>query len=110
LAEAKYLPEFVEALKKHSNIRKSAKKKIESLLENPLNYGEPLKHELQGLSSFPVRKNFLIVYVYCRECRIKNYQEINCCKDCDNTPDEVVKFLTIAPHDLAYQIAKKMSL
>ena len=110
MAEAKYLPEFVEALRKYSNIKSSAKNKIESLLNNPLGYGEPLKGALEGLCSCPVKKNFMIIYVYCRECRIKNYQSINGCRDCAQTPDEVIKFLTIGPHDLAYKLAKKVRL
>jgi len=110
LAEPKYLPEFDKALKKYSSIRKNAESKIKSLLENPLNYGEALKGELEGLCSCPVKKNFIIIYIYCRECRIKNYQNINGCRDCDQTPDEVVKFLTIAPHDLAYKLASKIKL
>jgi len=110
VAEARYLPEFARALQKYSNIRKSAKRIIESLLKNPLNFGEPLKHNLTGLSSCPVKKNFIIIYIYCRECRIKNYQLINGCSDCYQTPDETVKFLTIGPHDLAYKTANKNSL
>jgi len=110
VAEAKYLPEFVKALNKYSNIKKSAKKTIENLLQNPLGFGEPLKYALKGLSSCSVKKNFIIVYVYCRECRIKNYQSINNCRDCNQTHDEIVKFLTIGPHDLAYKFVKKIDL
>lgn len=108
MTEARYLPEFARALQRYSGIRKSAKRTVESLLENPLGFGEPLKYDLIGLSSCPVKKNFIIVYVYSRECRIKNYQKINACQDCAQTPNEVVKFLTIGPHDLAYKLAKKI--
>ena len=110
MAEARYLPEFVSSLKKNSNIKRNAKKKIEQLLENPLGFGEPLRYSLEGLSSCPVRKNFILIYVYCRECRIKGYTRINACADCEQTADEVVKFLTIGPHDLAYKTAKKIQL
>jgi mRNA-degrading endonuclease RelE of RelBE toxin-antitoxin system len=102
--EVKYLPEFINSLKKYSSIKSSVEKKIESLLKSPLGYGEPLKYDLEGLSSCAVKRNFLIIYVYCRECRIKNYQTINACSDCNETPDEIIKFLTIAPHDMAYKI------
>ena len=110
MAEARYLPEFAKALKKYSSIKRSAQRTIESLLENPLGFGEPLKYDLKGLSSCSVKKNFIVVYVYCRECRIKNYQKINSCADCPQTPDEVVKFLTIGPHDLAYKKARKSKI
>ena len=109
MAKAKYLPEFVNALKKYGNIKKSAKRTIEKLLQNPLNFGEPLKHDLVGLSSKPIKRNFILIYVYCRECRLKNYQHINACSDCTQTPDETVKILTIGPHDEAYKRAKKIS-
>jgi len=102
--EAKYLPEFFESLKKYSSIKNSVDKKIKSLLQSPLGYGEPLKYDLEGLNSCAVKRNFLIIYVYCRECRIKNYQSINSCADCNETPDETIKFLTIAPHDMAYKL------
>lgn len=102
--EVKYLPEFINALKKYSSIKTSVEKKIEALLKSPLGYGEPLKYNLEGLSSCTVKRNFLIIYVYCRECRIKNYQIINACSDCNETPDDVIKVLTIAPHDMAYKI------
>jgi len=110
VAEDRYLPEFAKAIKKYANIKKNAKKTIENLLENPLGYGEPLKHSLEGLNSCPVKKNFILIYVYCRECRLKNYHNINACQDCTQTPDEVVKILTIGPHNLAYKLAKKISL
>ena len=110
MAEARYLPEFAEAIKKYSSVKKSAEKKIANLLKTPFSYGEPLKHSLEGLKSCPVKKNFILIYVYCRECRLKNYQNINACQDCDQTPDEVVKILTIGPHALAYKLAKKIFL
>ena len=108
MAEARYFPEFLKALKKYSNVKKSAEKKITALLKNPLRFGEPLKYDLRGLNSCPVKKGFIIVYAYCRECRLKGYEEINACEDCEQTPDEVVKFITIGPHDLAYKLAEKV--
>lgn len=110
MAEAIYLPEFSNALVKYSGIRKLLQKKIERLLDNPRGFGEPLKYDLEGLSSFPVRRNFIVIYVYCRECRIKGYQMLNDCPDCAQTSDEVVKFLTFGPHDSAYMTAKRVSL
>jgi len=107
VVEARYFPEFVKAIKKYSNVKKNAKKTIENLLKNPLGYGEPLKHSLEGLCSCPVKRNFIMIYVYCRECRLKNYQNINACEDCTQTPDEVVKIFYIGPHDLAYKLSKK---
>lgn len=98
-----YLPEFVKSLQKYPSLKSSVEKKIKSLLQNPLGYGEPLKYDLEGLSSCVVKRNFIIIYVYCRECRIKNYKSINACLDCNTRPDDTIKFLTIGPHDLAYK-------
>lgn len=33
-------------------------------LESPMGFGEPLKGDLCGLSSCPVKKSFIIVYAY----------------------------------------------
>ena len=63
MAEARYLPEFVRALNKYPNVKKSAKRIIENLLQNPLGFGEPLKYSLEGLSSYPVKKNFIMIFL-----------------------------------------------
>ena len=110
MVEARYSPEFIQALDRYSSIKKNVRKKIKNLLENPLGFGEPLKYELNGLNSCPVKRNFILIYIYCRECRIKNQYAINACKDCNETPDEVIKFLTIAPHKVAYRLARKIEL
>ncbi len=110
MVEARFTFEFAKALEKYSNVKKSAQNKIDILLQNPLGFGEPLKYDLEGLSSCPVKKGFIIVYVYCRECRIRGYNRINNCKDCEHTPDEVIKFVTIGPHDKAYNLSKKINL
>lgn len=110
MADVKYLPEFKRALKKYGSIKDSVKRKIDNLLQSPLNFGEQLKYELTGLDSCPIKRNFILIYVYCRECRIKGHQEINACADCVEILDETVKILTFAPHDLAYKIARKIKL
>jgi len=110
VVEARFTPEFDAALIKYSNVKKSAQTKIGILCQNPLGFGEPLKYDLEGLSSIPVKKGFIIIYVYCRECRIKGYHKINNCHGCEKTPDEVIKFLTIGPHDKAYKASKTIDL
>lgn len=81
-----FRPEFKKDLKKYASIRLAVQKKIDSLLEAPAGFGEPLKGDLCGFSSCPVKKSFIIVYVYCRECRLRGYQEIHRCPECDETP------------------------
>jgi len=87
-----------------------AETKISNLLESPMGFGEPLKDDLRGFSSCPVKKSFIIVYVYCRECRLKGYQSIRNCIRCNEIEDETVIFSAFGPHDTAYKEAKKRNL
>lgn len=108
MVEALFSPTFQENIRTHSSIKKAAEKKVLSLIQHPMNRGEPLKKSLRGLFSVPVRKNFILIYVYCRECRLRGYTEDNACSDCEQTPDDVIKFLTIGPHDDAYALATEI--
>ncbi|MBC8432555.1 MAG: hypothetical protein H8D96_11635 [Desulfobacterales bacterium] len=110
MTEARFTPEFAAALKKYSNVKKSAQNKIDNLLQNPSGFGEPLKYGLEGFNSCSVKKGFIFVYVYCKECRARGHDKTNSCKNCEETPDEVVKFITIGPHDKAYESAPKIAL
>jgi len=62
---------FVKSLKKHSSLKKAIKKKVDMLLENPIALGEPLRGNFRGYYSSPVKRNFLIIYLYCKICRKK---------------------------------------
>jgi hypothetical protein len=50
-----------------------------------------------------VKKNFLIIYLYCLVCRRRGDHEIVRCHDCSNCVDETVKFVQLGPHDQAYE-------
>ncbi len=39
------------------------------ILQNPIGLGEPLKGIFRGYYSVPVKKNFLVIYLYCLICR-----------------------------------------
>jgi addiction module RelE/StbE family toxin len=93
---------FVKSLKKHSSIKKTIKKKVDMIIENPITLGEPLKGNFRGYNSCPVHKNFLIIYLYCRVCRKKGDDKIVFCNDCDKCSDDVIKFIDLGPHDQAY--------
>jgi len=56
---------FKKSVKKHASIKKQIQKKVDMIMENPIPLGEPLKGNLRGYYSCPVRKNFLIIYLYC---------------------------------------------
>jgi len=63
--------DFVESLKKHSAIKEAVRKKVDMLAANPVSMAEPLKGNFRGYYSCPVRRNFLIIYLYCLICRKK---------------------------------------
>ncbi len=93
---------FTESLKKHISIKKAIKKKVDMIIENPIVLGEPLKGNFRGCYSCSVRRNFLIIYLYCKVCRKKGDNEIVLCSDCDKCSDNTIKFIDLGPHDQAY--------
>lgn len=94
---------FTESLKKYSSIKKVIKKKVDMIIENPTVLGEPLKGNFRGYLSSPVKRNFLIIYLYCNVCRKKGDDKIVLCADCDKYSDDTIKFIDLGPHDQAYQ-------
>jgi len=94
---------FVDSLKKHSSIKKAVQKKVDMIIQEPIALGEPLKGNFRGYYSSPVKKNFLIIYLYCGICRKKGDDEIVRCGDCKSSPDETIRFIDFGPHDRAYQ-------
>lgn len=100
--EARFEAAFVKALKKHAGIKADVERKVRAILEHPLDLGEPLKGNLRGFYSCPVKKSFLIIYLYCASCRKKGDAAFVACSDCAETPDEVLKFVLLGPHDEAY--------
>lgn len=93
---------FVCALTRYNSIKKTIKRKVDQIIENPLTFGEPLKGNFRGFYSCPVSKNFLIIYLYCKNCRKKGYDKILLCSDCDHCSDNTIKFIALGPHDSAY--------
>ncbi len=93
---------FMKSLEKHNSIIKTIKKKVDMIVENPIALGEPLKGNFRGYYSCPVRRNFLIVYLYCGVCRKKGDDKVVLCSDCHRCLDETIKFIALGPHDQAY--------
>ena len=102
--EARFEEAFVKALVKHASIKKSVQRKVDRIIEDPLAVGEPLKGNWRGFYSCPVKRNFIIIYLYCQACRKKGDHHFVACADCRDTPDQTVKFVLLAPHDDAYGI------
>ncbi len=94
---------FVESLKKHSALKKIVKKKVDMIIESPIPLGEPLRGNLRGYYSCPVKKNFLIIYLYCKPCRKKSDDKIVLCADCNEYQDETIRFVDMGPHDKIYK-------
>jgi len=95
---------FLKAVKKHAGIKKQIEQKVLQIMEYPVELGEPLKGNLRGFYSCPVKRNFIIIYLYCAACRKKGDDEFVACSDCSTTSDETIKFVLMGPHDEVYNI------
>ncbi len=104
--EKQFEKAFLKAVKKQSGIKRQIEQKVRQILEHPIELGEPLKGNLRGFYSCPVKRNFLIIYLYCKSCRKKGDNEFVSCTDCSETQDETIKFITVGPHDEAYNIKR----
>lgn len=102
--EARFEKAFVKALKKHAAIKKQVEAKVKQIMAHPVEMGEPLKGNFRGFYSCPVKRNFILIYLYCEACRKKGDDAFVLCSDCAETPDATIKFVLMGPHDQAYGI------
>ncbi len=102
--EIQFEEAFLKALKKHASIKKAVKNKVDLLIQNPIAYGEPLKGNWQGFYSCPVKRNFIIIYLYCDVCRKKGDNVVVDCADCKQTDDQTIKFILLGPHEKIYGV------
>ncbi len=86
---------FIKSLKKHAAIKKTVQKKVDMILTDPIGQGEPLRGNFRGYYSCTVKKNFLIIYLFCRLCRGKKDDGVVRCSDCRECPDETIKFIAL---------------
>jgi len=100
--KAMFEKEFLEGVRKHSSIKKQIEQKVCQVMEHPVELGEPLKGNLRGFYSCPIKRNFIIIYLYCAICRKKGDAEFVACSDCSTTADETIRFVMFGPHDEAY--------
>jgi mRNA-degrading endonuclease YafQ of YafQ-DinJ toxin-antitoxin module len=94
---------FLASLKRHQSLKKIIQKKVDLIIGNPIQFGEPLKGNFRGYYSAPVKKNFLVIYLYCKICRKKGDHEIVLCEDCNHHPEDTIKFIDFGPHDEVYK-------
>jgi len=102
--KAKFEKSFLKGVQKHSGIKKQIEIKVHQIIEHPIELGEPLKGNLRGFYSCPVKRNFILIYLYCAACRKKRDDEFVDCSDCSATSDETIKFVLLGPHDEVYNI------
>jgi len=102
--EVRFETAFLKAVKKHASINNLVKKKVDMIIENPVAFGEPLKNNWQGFYSCPVKRNFIVIYLYCEVCRKKGDDSVVACADCRDTSDDTIKFVLLGPHDEAYRV------
>jgi len=69
--KAKFEKAFLKGVRKHAGIRKQIEQKVRQIMEHPVELGEPLKGNLRGFYSCPIKRNFVIIYLYCAACRKK---------------------------------------
>ncbi len=100
--KSKFEQAFLKAVKKHSSIKKNIENKVRMIMEHPLKMGEPLKDKWRGFYSCPVKKNFIIIYLYCTACRKKGDDSYVACYDCKECENETIKFIVLGPHDETY--------
>ena len=104
MMETKFETAFLKSIIKHTSIKKLVRKKVDMIIENPIAMGEPLKGNWQGFYSCPVKRNFIIIYLYCEACRKKGDDVVVACSDCQESLDKTLKFVLLGPHDTAYGI------
>ncbi len=95
---------FLKAVKKHASIKQQVEKKVRMIMEHPLAVGEPLKGNWRGFYSCPVKRSFIIIYLYCEACRKKGDDAFVACSDCAECSDDTIKFVLLGAHDDAYGI------
>ena len=94
---------FLRSLKKYSSLREAIRRKVDMIIQNPVALGEPLKGNFRGYYSASIKKNFLVIFLYCNSCRKKGEDEIVLCSDCLECSDDTLKFVEIGPHDKVYK-------
>ena len=104
--QAVYEQRFVKNLQRYQSLRKRIKQRIEKILTDPYLNTELLADvsgglNLQGCRSARVNYNFRLIFVICEEC-----QKILDCEYCfcDYLPDNTIIFLTVGPHERAYEM------
>jgi mRNA-degrading endonuclease RelE of RelBE toxin-antitoxin system len=97
---------FRENYRRYSGIRARIDRKLGQVLKEPYHNTEYLadrsgRLNLRGCRSMRIDRNHRIIFVICEECR--RVADCEFCF-CDDYPDKTVVFLTVGPHERAYQM------
>lgn len=108
-----YKPLFAEDVKVYASMKKQIEKKTESIIENPYYNTELLEkkgnHDLRGLRSKRIDKNFRIIFAVCEECKRLFPEKEKPCRYCNlDIPEMSIIFFTVRPHKVVYNENKPL--
>lgn len=108
-----YKPQFAKDVKTYASMRSQIEKKVKNILADPYHNTEPLGnkegHDLRGLRSKRVDKNFRIIFSICEECHRFFSGKEKPCRYCDmELPYSSIVFFTVRPHKIVYKEKKPL--
>ncbi|MBA4423816.1 MAG: hypothetical protein C0390_12095 [Syntrophus sp. (in: bacteria)] len=111
---ARYKPEFLEDMTTYASMKARIEKKVLAILDAPYHNTEPLEkrpgHDLRGIRSKRIDRNFRILFTICEECRRLFPDKGKACRYCDpKLPAGCIIFFTVKPHKVVYLEDKPIS-
>ena len=108
-----YKPQFAKDVKTYASMKSQIEKKVNNILANPYYNTELLGnrpgHDLRGLRSKRVDKNFRIIFSICEECHKLFSEKENPCRYCNRElPSRSIVFFTVRPHKIVYKEKKPL--
>lgn len=104
----RYKPQFLEDLKTFATMKSRIEKKTLAIVEDPYHNTEALEnksgHDLRGIRSKRIDRNFRILFAVCEECRRIFHGRNKPCRYCDPAlPPQTIIFFTVRPHKIVYK-------
>ena len=108
-----YKPQFAKDVKTYASMKNQIEKKVENILLDPYYNTEPLGnragHDLRGLRSKRVDRNFRIIFAVCEEWKeLFPGKDKPCCYCDPDLPPQSVLFFTVRPHKIVYKAKKPL--
>lgn len=98
-----YVHVFQKRVKQYSSYKKQIKKHVLDILQKPYLGTEALQRELKGLRSIRITRNFRIIFAVSEEIKKIPYALDTFPQFC-TYPDDTVVFITVGPHEKAYNL------